>query len=54
MKVTLVQALNEQFKKVSEELHKDLVTIEQYDIGYEEGYLSGLMYAIELVKKETN
>ena len=51
MKVTIVQALNQHFKRVQEDLARDNGQLDQYDIGFEEGYLAGLMYAIEFVKQ---
>lgn len=51
MKVAIVQALNEHFKRVQEDLARDFGKLDQYDTGFEEGYLAGLMYAIEFVKQ---
>lgn len=51
MSVTIVQALNKKFKEVQEELARDFGQLDQYDTGFEEGYLAGLMYAIEFVKE---
>ena len=51
MKVTIVQKLNEQFKKVQEELAENGAELSDYDMGFEEGYLAGLMYAIQFVKE---
>ena len=51
MKVTIVQALNKKFIEVQEELARDFGKLDQYDLGFEEGYLAGLIYAIEFVKQ---
>lgn len=51
MSVTIVQALNKKFIEVQEELARDIGKLDQYDIGFEEGYLAGLMYAIQFVKE---
>lgn len=51
MQVTIVQALNKKFIEVQEELARDFGKLDQYDTGFEEGYLAGLMYAIEFVKE---
>ena len=51
MQVTIVQALNKKFIEVQEELARDFGQLDQYDVGFEEGYLAGLMYAIQFVKE---
>ena len=51
MQVTIVQALNKKFIEVQEELARDFGQLDQYDLGFEEGYLAGLIYAIEFVKQ---
>lgn len=51
MSVTIVQALNKKFIQVQEELARDFAQLDQYDVGFEEGYLAGLIYAIEFVKE---
>lgn len=51
--MSIIQALNEQFKKVKEELAENAAELSDYDTGFEEGYLAGLMSAIEFVKEMT-
>jgi len=51
MQVTIVQALNKKFIEVQEELARDIGQLSEYDLGFEEGYLAGLIYAIEFVKE---
>lgn len=51
MSVTIVQALSMEFTKVSDELARDRNELSDYDIGFEEGYLGGLMLAINLVRE---